>query len=104
MELEEFGSLIKDASLFVRYFGIAMAKSAPHIYVSALPFAPMNSLVAAKYSSLFPHTLHVKHGQLSDWPSSGMVISNVGSYVNSISLSQDGQQIVSGLRDNTICV
>ena len=57
VELEEFRSFIKDASLFVWYFGIALAKSAPHVYISALPIAPKNSLVYAKYSSLFPHTL-----------------------------------------------
>jgi WD40 repeat protein len=83
---------------------MAMAKSAPHVYISALPFAPMNSLVSAKYSSSFPHTLHVKHGQLSDWPSSEMVISNVGSKVLSIAFSPDGQQIISGLDNHTICV
>ena len=88
----------------MQYFGIALAKSAPHIYVSALPFAPKNSLVYAKYSSLFPHTLLMEHGQLFDWPSSEMVISNVGSAVLSIAVSPDGQHIVSGLDNGTICV
>ena len=88
----------------MQYFGIALAKSAPHVYISALPFAPKNSLVYAKYSSLFPHTLLVEHGQLSDWPSSEMVISNVGSKVCSIAVSPDGQQIVSGSYDKTVCV
>ena len=86
------------------YFGIALAKSAPHVYISALPIAPKNSLVYAKYSSLFPHTLLVEHGPLSDWPSLEMVISNVGSSVVSIAVSPDGQHIVSGLSNGTICV
>ena len=103
VELEGFRSFINDASLFVRYFGMAMAKSAPHVYISALPFAPMNSLVSAKYSSSFPHTLQVEQGQLSHWPSSEMVIS-VGSAVLSIALSSDGQRIISGLSNNTVCV
>ena len=82
---------------------MAMAKSAPHVYVSALPFAPMNSLVSVKYFKLFPHTLHVEHGQLSHWSSSETVI-QVGSAVLSIALSSDGQNIISGLDNGTICV
>ena len=93
---------INDASVFVRYFRMAIAKSAPHVYLSALPFAPIHSLVSAHYSGSFPRILHMKHGQLSHWPSSEMVISNVGDEVFSIALSPDGQHIVSGSFDKTI--
>ncbi len=41
--MEKFRSFVNDASVFVRYFGMAMAKSAPHVYLSALPFAPTRS-------------------------------------------------------------
>ena len=81
-----------------------MAKSAPHIYLSALPFAPMKSLISARYSSSFPRTLHVEHGRLSHWPSSEMVISNVADRVKSIALSLDGQRIASGSHDGAIRV
>src|SRR6266404_2452665 len=101
--LENFRALIKDASAFVRNFGMAMAKSAPHVYLSTLPFAPTCSHVAMQYSSMFPQLVHVKHGKLSHWPSSEMVIS-AGAQVNSIALSPDGQHIVSGSKNQTICV
>ena len=94
---------IDDASMFVQYFAMAMAKSAPHVYLSALPFAPRNSLVSVHYSGSFSHTLHVKCGQLAHWPSLEMMIPN-GDIVNSIALSPDGQSIVSGLSNRTICV
>ncbi len=81
-----------------------MAKSAPHVYLSALPFAPTHSPISAHYSSLFPRTLHVERGRLTHWPSSEMVISNVGGGVLSIALSPDGQRIVSGSDDRTIRV
>src|SRR6266571_5010018 len=81
-----------------------MAESAPHIYLSALPFAPTRSLVSAHYSSSFPRILRVERGRLSHWPSSEMVISNVGGGVFSIALSPDGQRIVSGSNDRTIRV
>src|SRR6266702_726961 len=81
-----------------------MAKSAPHVYLSTLAFAPTSSHVSMHYSSMFPRIPRVKSGRLSHWPSSEMVISNVGGLVNSIALSSDGQHIVSGSEDRTICV
>ena len=95
---------IYDASVFVRHFGMAMAKSAPHIYLSALPFAPRNSLVSVHYSNSFFHSLHVKCEQLTHWPSLKMVIPNIGGGVNSIALSPDGQWITAGLSNGVICV
>ena len=81
-----------------------MAKSAPHIYLSALPFAPACSLVSTHYTSLFPRILHVEHGRFSHWPSSEMTISNFGRIVGSVAFSPDGQHIVSGSLDGTIRV
>src|SRR6266567_1800854 len=75
---------------------MTMAESAPHIYLSALPFAPSCSLVSTHYSASFPGILHVERGQLSDWPSLEMTIRNFGAVVLSIAFSPDGQHIVSG--------
>ena len=82
---------------------MTITKSATHVYLSALPFAPTNSLVSACYSSSFPHTLHMEHGQLAHWPSLEIVIS-IGSgknSVKSIAFSPDGQQIIA-CSDHTI--
>jgi WD40 repeat protein len=83
---------------------MAMAKSAPHIYLSALPFAPSCSLVSTHYSTSFSRTLHVERGQLSHWPLSEIVISNSGDNVHSVAFSPDGQHIVSSSGDGTIRV
>ena len=93
-----------DASRFIRYFGGAIAKSAPHVYLSALPFAPTGSLVSQHYSSSFPQILRLERGRLSHWPSSELVISTPGGQVKSIALSPDGLRIASGSEDGTICV
>jgi len=45
-----------------------ISESAPHIYLSALPFAPEHSLVAQKFSSKFPNTLTVTEGRPAQWP------------------------------------
>src|SRR6266849_2060723 len=81
-----------------------MAKSAPHIYLSALPFAPTCSLVSTHYSTSFPRILHVERGKLSHWPSLEMEITNFGAVVLSVAFSPDGQHIVSGSRNGTIRV
>src|SRR6266571_3744327 len=81
-----------------------MAKSAPHVYLSTLGFAPTSSLISMRYSSMFPRIPRVKSGRLSHWPSSEMVIPNVGGMVLSIALSPDGQRIVSGSQDGIIRV
>ena len=82
---------------------MVMAKSAPHIYLSALPFAPTSSCIAAEYSHRFPHIISVKLGKASHWPALEMVI-QVNRDILSVALSPDGQYIVSGTFDSTICV
>ena len=84
---------------------MVIAESAPHIYISALPFAPNSSPVYKQYFSLFPNVLSVKRGQLSNWPAVEMVISDGEERViQSVAFSQDGQRIVSGSSGGAICV
>ena len=95
-------ALVNDGFAFVRSFGMVMAESAPHIYLSALPFAPTSSLIAAQYSQMFPHTLSVKCGKASHWPALELMI-QVEENVNTVAFSPDGQHIISGSVDK-ICV
>jgi WD40 repeat protein len=95
-------ALANDGFIFVRSFGMVMAKSASQIYLYALPFAPTSLLIAVQYSQMFPHTLSVKCGKLSHWPTLEMMI-EVGKDVTSVAFSPDGQHIVSKNSDE-ICV
>ena len=101
--LKTFQELVNDGSTFLRYFGMTIAKSAPHIYISALPFVPTSSYIFWFYSQMFPNTLRVERGQLTNWPAMEMEI-YAGEEITSVAFSQDGQWIISGLRDDTICV
>ncbi|KAF8812683.1 WD40 repeat-like protein [Phlegmacium glaucopus] len=103
-EVKAFQELVIDASTFLGHFGMVIAESAPHIYVSALPFAPLSSQVSKRYSSIFTNTLSFERGQLSHWPALEMVIRTGGGRISSVAFSQDGQRIVSGSSDRTVRV
>ena len=99
------GDLVKDAFSFVRYFGYPMAQSAPHIYLSTLPFVPSSSLIAKHYLPRFPYILDVKQGRLTQWPALVMTISVPGrERVVCVAWSWDDEYVASCLFGGTIFV
>jgi len=64
----ELTLFIHDALRFVSAFLIPISQRAPHVYISALPFAPEESLVARKFCPRFPNTLAITQGKHSQWP------------------------------------
>jgi len=97
-------ALVKDAFAFVRYFAYPMAQSAPHIYLSALPFAP-SSLIANLYSPRFPRTLGFEYGRLTQWPALVMTISVPHrEQVVCVALSWNDEYIAAGLLDGNVFV
>ncbi|KIM87374.1 hypothetical protein PILCRDRAFT_814882 [Piloderma croceum F 1598] len=101
---DDIMSLVTDAKKFVSAFGSPISQSAPHIYLSALPFAPKSSQVAKHYLPLFPKTLYLKTGKVVDWPAIIVALEGHTSWVNSVVFSHDGRHIVSGSSDYTIRV
>ena len=93
-----------DALKYVASFWSVISESAPHIYISTLPFAPEPSKVAQLYLPLFPQTLHLITGRASHWPAVQSVLEGHTDAVLSVALSPDGTQIVSGSADQTIYV
>src|SRR5436190_483759 len=93
-----------DARKFIAMFGVPIIQSAPHIYLSALPFAPSGSKVSRQYVDKFPNLITVKVGRKTDWPVTlGVFEGHIG-IVTSIAFSPDGKQIASGSWDKTIRV
>src|SRR4051812_19959814 len=77
---------------FIFVFGGAISQSAPHIYVSALPFAPQRSLVSKQYKRDYLGTISIRGGGQTDWPAIQAVLAND---INSAAFSP----VVSGLSD-----
>ncbi|KAK0482380.1 hypothetical protein IW261DRAFT_1467492 [Armillaria novae-zelandiae] len=69
-DLLSLQALAIDSAVFLETFGYPISISTVHIYLSALPFSPKNSLIANHYRALFPvGTIPtVTNGQVSDWP------------------------------------
>ncbi|EIN12264.1 WD40 repeat-like protein [Punctularia strigosozonata HHB-11173 SS5] len=61
-------SIIEDFLKFIRAFGVVIGSSAPHIYLSAIPFAPTRSQVRRLYESKLPGRAVVVCGGSSEWP------------------------------------
>ena len=85
-------------------FASVISQSTPHIYISALPFAPTESRLAHRFLPLFAGTLTFKTEKPVHWPIILYVLEGHTDWVNSVAFSPDGKCIVSGSDDNTICV
>ncbi|KAF7978740.1 hypothetical protein HWV62_44748 [Athelia sp. TMB] len=100
----ELTAFVKDGISFVNVFAQVISESAPHIYVSALPFAPKHSLVSKTYSWRYPGLLRLSSGSLDTWPAALKTIEGHTRPVRSVSYSPDGKHIVSGSQDRSICL
>ena len=56
-----------DAIRFIDVFGEPISQSMPHIYLSALAFAPWTSIIPQHYASLYPSIGILKANQRSSW-------------------------------------
>ena len=94
--------LVNDAIAFVRYFVDPIALSAPHVYISALAFAPKSSMIARLYAPKFKNIVRVVVGQPDGWPARQAVIRGHSYIVNFVAFSADGRRVVSCSWDKTV--
>jgi WD40 repeat protein len=80
----------------VAAFGGMISQSAPHIYLSALPFSPNNSLVARKYRPEFCGAISLTAGQANDWPT---IIRVIKADTWHVCFLPDGKRIISNEYD-----
>jgi len=91
-----------DIQRFIQVFGGMILHSTPHLYISALPFSPINSNMATKFTARFPHNLRLASGRHLNWTALQTVISGHTELVQSVGFSPDGTRIVSGSEDKTV--
>ena len=101
--MTELSLFLRDASAFVATSREAIERSAPHIYVSALPFAPKNSAVYAKFSPLCTGVVSVntigidRHGERAV-----LTLTGHKDAVDSVAYFSDGHTTASGSGQPTI--
>ncbi|TFK60393.1 hypothetical protein BDN72DRAFT_965701 [Pluteus cervinus] len=92
----------QDALQFIRLFGTPISQSVPHIYLSALPFAPRESRVYKKYAPRLQHPLFVAEGPMDTWPDTQLELLGHTLPVTCLAFSPDGQYFASGSFDKTV--
>ncbi|QRV86913.1 hypothetical protein RhiJN_14931 [Ceratobasidium sp. AG-Ba] len=101
--IEDCRNMANDAYRFVLAFYDAISMSTPHLYVSALALAPVNSLISQSMRGHFTNLLKVIQGADEDWPICIRSIS-ASSGVRAVATSPDGAWIASGSEDGKVCI
>ncbi|KAF5344554.1 hypothetical protein D9756_011524 [Leucocoprinus leucothites] len=100
----DFTEFVRDALRFIAAFSVPITQSAPHIYLSALPFIPEESLVAKYFLPRFPRLLTLDTGKPSHWSSCVFVSEHNGGYITAIALSPDEKTFASKAAFDLICI
>ena len=91
--------LISEANKFVNTFGYPISQSLPHIYLSAIPFLPCESVALQRVRQEFQNTLSVEVGRSKTWPVIGQTLIGHLSPVQLVAFSPDSARVVSGCSD-----
>ncbi|PVF92107.1 WD40 repeat-like protein [Serendipita vermifera] len=94
----------RDMKKFVAAFARPISESAPHIYLSALPFAPSTSLIPRRYSIAFPRAVSIEWGGQIVWSPLQHILLGHTDVITCITFSSDGTRITSGSEDKTVRV
>ena len=101
---QRVAAFMADATKFVAAFATLMVQSVPHIYLSAIPFAPNQSLVAETFRQKYMNIVSVNSGKARHWPAIQKILRGHIHVVCSVTFSPDGSRIASTSRDKTIRV
>ncbi|OJA17236.1 hypothetical protein AZE42_00167 [Rhizopogon vesiculosus] len=102
-ECTHIGDAVRDTQRFIRTFGAIILHSTPHLYLSALPFAPTGTRIFQKFAAEFPNTPQIVAGHIVKWPMTEKIL-HWHCSVFSVAISPDGRRIVCGSQDGTIQV
>ncbi|KAF9461750.1 hypothetical protein BDZ94DRAFT_1323097 [Collybia nuda] len=101
---KETAVMAREGQRFVANFISVIKRSTPHIYISALPFAPEKSPLVKHYLKDFPNIIHVTGGKEKNWSLLRNVSEGHKNSVMAVAYSPDSQHIASASGDKTIRV
>ncbi|KAJ7634820.1 WD40-repeat-containing domain protein [Roridomyces roridus] len=91
-----------DAKHFITFFRPAISQSTPHLYVTALALAPMQSEIAITFRPMFSKLLSIQKGQMERWPATVGIIESYEAKVSCMAFSPDGKTLVTGSDNDTV--
>ena len=95
---------MKDASELASTFAPAISQSAPHVYITMIPFTMDESKISAHYARNASSLVQVETRGTKPQTSLLRVIGGHSGAVNSASFSPDGKRIASGSDDETVMI
>ncbi|CAG7853492.1 COMPASS-like H3K4 histone methylase component WDR5B {ECO:0000303/PubMed:19567704} Short=AtWDR5B {ECO:0000303/PubMed:19567704} [Serendipita indica DSM 11827] len=99
---EEVRDRMNDIRRFLMAFAVPIQDSAPHIYITALPFTPLKSLLRTEGLNEHMNSLIVTRGVEETFPGLPRTLLGHQNGVTAVAFSPDGMRIVSGSGDKTI--
>ncbi|KAF5366506.1 hypothetical protein D9757_012183 [Collybiopsis confluens] len=102
-KLSQVELIMKEVERFTDVFSIPLNESTPHLYMSGCALTPMTSMLREGKSEWNHRGVKVERsgGMEIQWEKTIHLI-HVGSKVQSVAVSPNGQQVVSGSHDNTV--
>ncbi|GJJ10735.1 hypothetical protein Clacol_004962 [Clathrus columnatus] len=103
-ECETLYNFAVEGKRFVQVFGGAIAESAPHIYLSALPFCPQDSVIYKTFIDRFRNILQIVSQPPRGWPLGRRRIDDSTKGIECACFSHGGRYLAVGLREDAIKV
>ncbi|KAG8712935.1 hypothetical protein FRC09_019302 [Ceratobasidium sp. 395] len=100
---ESIADCSNDAYRFIQTFYDAISESMPHLYLSALAFAPVNSEISRRMRPHFPNLPTIPPGGGEQWSACLQTIL-ISDSANTLKLTPNGSHIISGHKDGTVQV
>ncbi|KAG8708617.1 hypothetical protein FRC09_001132 [Ceratobasidium sp. 395] len=98
-----FADFSNDAHRFIQTFYDVISDSVPHLYLSALAFAPVNSDISRRMRPHFPNLPTIPPGGGEQWSACLQTIP-ISDSANALKLTPNESHIISGHKDGTIQV
>ncbi|KAI0337513.1 WD40 repeat-like protein [Trametopsis cervina] len=98
--VDELDGVLADVDQFVSMCGAAISLSTPHLYLSALAYAPPTSFISRCYSAVCTGGVRVTNKEGIQWPQCILRIATSG-VIFSVAVAPDGPIFATGSLNNT---